>query len=107
MYTTFRNRSVVVWTTCIPVSRYIFGLAVLPTPKKGKNAFMNPNQFQSRGISQGTQRWHMGFGKGNFAFFLVKVMRCDIRKIVFLGAPVLYIHGQIIYILYSSIYIVF
>ena len=32
----------------------------------------------------------MGFGKGNFAFFLVKVMRCDIRKIVFLGAPVLY-----------------
>ena len=95
MCTTFRNRSVVVLTTCIPVSRCIFGLvAVLPTPKKGKNAFMNPNQFQSRGISQGTQRWHMGFGKGNFAFFLVKVMRCDIRKIVFLGAPVLYIHGQ-------------
>ena len=40
-----------------------------------------------------------GVWQREFCLFLVKVMRCDIRKIVFLGAPVLYIHGQNIYII--------
>ena len=47
-----------------------------------------------------------GVWQREFCLFLVKVMRCDIRKIVFLGARVMYM-VRIYIVLFIYIYILF